>query len=259
LAAATAAAAQQETAAPHRMGRAAATPAPFSAESAAPVSAEVPDPSPYPVRGVDVSHYDGDIAWAKLRTSGLAFVFIKATDGVDIVDDKFAQNWAGASQAGLAKGAYHFYDFCESGGAQADLFTKTVPADATTLPPTIDLEQSKECRKMPAKAAFRKSLAAFVAKVRAKYHRDPLLYINDSIYAKYFAGENDSYKIWIADVRHTTPDLPTSWAFWQYGWHGHVDGIDNEVDLDAFAGTFPALADLGGGTSSDGTMLAFLR
>lgn len=243
----TRAAAQKSLSRGHRMGGDRG----FSAQSlppaSAPLPAAVPDVSAYPVRGMDVSHYEGVIDWDLVKTAGLSFVYIKATDGVDLVDEQFAANWRGAAKAGLARGAYHFYDFCKSGSAQAAHFTETVPADADTLPPTIDLEQSKECAKMPAKAAFRKSLAAFVAKVRAVYHREPVLYINASIYAQYLQGENDPYKLWIADVKHAAPQIPggPAWAFWQYGWHGKVPGIANgEVDLDVFNGTPEMLAAL---------------
>lgn len=242
----------------HRMGQHG-----FSAESLPPAGAPLsgasatPDVSKFPVRGIDVSHYEGTIDWQQLKTAGLSFVYIKATDGVDMIDDQFALNWEGAAKAGFARGAYHFYDFCDAGGAQADNFVQTVPADPHSLPPTIDLEQSKECAKMPAKADFRKNLAAFVAKIEAAYGREPVLYINSSIYSAYFDGEGDSYKLWIADVKHAAPALPAPWTLWQYGWHGHVPGIAGEVDLDAFNGTPQTLASLDGDPS--GVMVASLR
>ena len=206
----------------------------------------IPNVSGYLVRGIDISHYQHTVDWAKVKTNGLSFVYVKATEGIDGVDDEFAANWAGARTAGLRRGAYHFYNFCKGGAAQADQFIKTVPADADALPPTVDLEESADCKNMPAKATFRKSLAAFVAKIRTAYGRRPVIYVNHTIYAQYFDGENDSYKIWIADVKHEAPNLPANavWTVWQYGWHGTVAGISGEVDLDAFNGTPEMLAAL---------------
>jgi len=208
----------------------------------------VPDVSAYAVRGVDISHYEGDIAWDQVKTAGLSFVYIKATEGGDFVDAKFADNWRGATSAGLVKGAYHFYNFCKGGAEQAANFVATVPAEPDALPMTIDLEESAACKTMPRKAAFRADLAAFVEKVRAAYGRTPVLYVNYSIYAKYFSGESDSYKLWVADTSHTAPALPdgSSWTMWQYGWHGQVAGIPGEVDLDVFNGTPEMLASLTG-------------
>ena len=219
-------------------------------EDGALVSPAAVDVSSYPVRGIDVSHFQGAIDWIQVKTAGLSFVYIKATDGADGVDDDFAANWRGAASAGLARGAYHFYNFCQTGSAQAARFVKTVPVEAGALPPTIDLEESGDCGRMPAKAAFRKDLAVFVAKVQAVYGHPPILYVNYGIYDQYFKGENDSYKLWIADPRHAAPALPEAWTMWQYGWHGRVAGVPGEVDLDVFNGTPQMLAELAGSSAA---------
>src|SRR5258708_27467339 len=123
-----------------------------------------------------------------VKGGGLSFVYIKATEGDSSVDDQFTRNWQGAAAAGLAKGAYHFYDFCKPGAPQAANFIRAVPAEPGNLPPTVDIEQSRDCAKMPTKAAFQKNLKAFLAKVEAAYGRQPLLYVNDSIYMQYLSG-----------------------------------------------------------------------
>jgi lysozyme len=205
-----------------------------------------PDVSKYSIRGIDVSRYEKNIDWTKIQEDGLSFVFIEATHGLAFVDDGFAANWKGSSTTKLARSAYHFYDFCKSGIAQADFFIKTVPNDGNLLPMVLDLEQNALCKKMPDRDAFRKQLAAFVTKVTARYGLKPILYINYSIYEQYLKGANDGYKLWIADPRSKTPNMPDgqSWAFWQYNWHGKVGGIDGEVDLDVFSGTPEMLAGL---------------
>jgi lysozyme len=206
-------------------------------------AAGVPDVSAYAVRGIDISHHQHAIDWSQVKTVGLSFVYMKATEGADGVDETFAANWAGAQSAGLRRGAYHFYNFCKSGKAQGAQFVKTVPADPAALPPTVDLEESGSCKAMPTKAAFRKSFANFVAAVQAGFGRQPVIYVNAKIYAKYFDGENDAYKIWIADIKHATPVVP-GWTIWQYGWKGSVAGITGDVDLDVFNGTPEMLAAL---------------
>lgn len=210
-------------------------------------NAPKPDVGPYPVAGIDVSHYQGDIDWSAAATAKLAFVYIKATEGNDFVDDQFARNWSGAHTAGLARGAYHFYNFCDDGASQAANFIAHVPAAAGALPPTIDLEESDDCAQMPQKAAFRKQLSDFVLAVAAAYGQLPVLYVNGSIYASYFQGEDDPERIWIADVSDRSPVVPggEAWTFWQYDWHAKVPGISaGEVDRDVFAGTPQDLAAL---------------
>ena len=213
-------------------------------------AAAIPDVAAYSVRGFDISHYQHTVDWSLVKTAGQSFVYMKATEGVDGVDETFTANWAGAKSAGLRRGAYHFYNFCKPGAAQAAQFVKNVPADPDALPPTVDLEASGDCRKMPAKAAFRKSFKSFVAGLQAAYGKLPVIYVNTNIYAKYFEGENDAYKIWIADIKHAAPAVP-GWTMWQYGWHGTVPGIAGDVDLDVFNGTPEMLAAL----NDDGSVL----
>src|SRR5271155_5396665 len=64
-----------------------------------------PDVTKYQVRGIDISHHQLTIDWSLVKTAGLSFVYVKATEGADIVDERFAANWAGAADAGLARGA----------------------------------------------------------------------------------------------------------------------------------------------------------
>lgn len=213
-----------------------------------PATTAVPETGAYQVRGVDVSHYQGDIDWAAVKRAGVAFAYIKATEGADGTDDQFAKNWKGAAAAGMLKGAYHFYNFCKGGAAQADNFISTVPRGSGDLPVTVDLEKSGACRTLPEKAAFRKQLAVFVEKIRKAYGHKPILYLNAGIYDRYFQGELVDEKLWIADTSHASPVLSDNapWALWQYGWHGKVDGIPSEVDLDVFNGTPQMLASLSG-------------
>jgi lysozyme len=42
------------------------------------------------VLGIDVSSYQSGIAWQKAADSGVAFEFIKATEGTSLVDRRFA-------------------------------------------------------------------------------------------------------------------------------------------------------------------------
>jgi lysozyme len=117
-----------------------------------------PSPMAYEVHGIDVSKYQGDIDWTAVRASGVQFAWIKATEGGDRVDEKFAQNWAAAKAAGVPRGAYHFAYWCRSGEDQAAWFTQNVPNDPDALPPVLDVEwngQSKTCpRKLPREEAI---------------------------------------------------------------------------------------------------------
>ena len=67
----------------------------------------MPPARKYPVRGVDASHYQGQMDWQIIAEQGITFAFLKATEGSGTLDDCFAENWKNARAAGLAVGALY--------------------------------------------------------------------------------------------------------------------------------------------------------
>ena len=98
------------------------------------------DPDQWEVFGVDVSAYQGVVDWAALAGQGVDFAFIKATEGSALRDRRFSANWAGAAEAGVRAGAYHFLSYDSPGETQAENFIQTVPLTPGMLPPVVDLE-----------------------------------------------------------------------------------------------------------------------
>ena len=67
-----------------------------------------PSKKKHPVRGVDVSHYQGDIDWSVLSTQNITFAFIKATEGSGSQDECFEENWENIKSTKMRRGAYHY-------------------------------------------------------------------------------------------------------------------------------------------------------
>ncbi|MBL8582261.1 MAG: glycosyl hydrolase, partial [Rhizobiaceae bacterium] len=111
---------------------------------AKPINFGKASPRQMAVHGVDVSRWQGEIDWVKLRSQGANFAYIKATDGGDHLDPMFRKNWRAAHAAGLKRGAYHFFYWCRSGSEQADWFIRNVPRETGALPPVIDVEWNSE-------------------------------------------------------------------------------------------------------------------
>ena len=108
-----------------------------------------PSDEKYPVRGVDVSAYQGVIDWQTLAAQDISFAFIKATEGSTFVDKNFAYNFEQARQTGLSVGAYHFFSYDSPGSTQAENFISNVVPFEGMLPPVIDLEFYGDKQKNP--------------------------------------------------------------------------------------------------------------
>ena len=133
----------------------------------------------HPIHGIDVSRWQGKIDWASVRSAGTQFAFIKATEGGDHIDPRFAENWYGAQRAGVPRGAYHFMFWCRAAHEQAAWFRRNVPNDPDALPPVLDLEwngHSRTCPKTLPKAVALEKIKLMLAEMVAHTGKRPIIY-----------------------------------------------------------------------------------
>ena len=200
----------------------------------------MPSKTKYPVRGVDASHYQGQMDWQTIASQGITFAFLKATEGSGTVDDCFAENWENARAAGLAVGAYHFFSFDSPAETQADNYCAVVPASADALPPVIDLEFYRTDN-LPETDEVRRNLRILLGRLREAYDRKPIIYTTKTCWSRYLEDTDLDYTLWIRSI-YTEPSnkFQLDWTFWQYNPHGMLDGYtggDVLIDLNIFRGT----------------------
>ena len=200
---------------------------------------QYPDPARYPVRGIDVSHHQGAIDWSAVGRGGLAFAYVKASEGAGLKDPRFEENWRGAQQAGLAPGAYHYFSLCQSGAAQARNFLEAVaPVNGPMLPPAVDLEFAGNCRARPSPMALRRELDAFIRTVKNGLGVAPAVYVTETFWADYHDAVALDTELWVRSVVFAPQrSFGSAWRLWQYASRARVDGVRGPVDLDAFNGT----------------------
>ncbi len=219
------------------------------------------------VEGVDVSDAQGAVDWGAVRASGVAFAFVKATQGTYDAQSTFAANWQGAKAAGVVRGAYHFFDPTEDGAAQAAHFLEILgPVEAGDLPPMLDLEcpdgdpgcvyAGRSGQVDP--SLLREQVDAFLAAVQAGAGARPILYTFPSYFEEsgVDAGGLEVYPLFVANVGASGAaaagsclDVPAPWAsaaLWQYSWKRSVSGVEGDVDGDRFLGDGAGLARLAG-------------
>lgn len=195
-----------------------------------------PSRADFPLQGIDISHHQGKIRWEELRTENVSFIIIKATEGGDFVDPRFAENWANSRENGYPTGAYHFYRLCKSGREQAEHFIRTVPYDSSSLPPTIDLEFGGNCKTTQSTAEVMYEIQEFLTLLEQHYHKRPMLYATREFYDQYLTDRWQDYPLWIRDI-YQQPTLPhRAWSLWQFANRAHLRGIDTYVELNALNG-----------------------
>jgi lysozyme len=197
-----------------------------------------PDPVTYPVRGIDISHHQGAIDWRRIAAQNIRFAYLKASEGGDWSDGSFKTNLAAARAAGLSVGAYHYFTLCASGAAQARNFLRVVSGLA--LPPAIDLEYVGNCAARPGNGKLAHELKVFIAALRARGLRTPVIYSTQSFFDDYLDADPAfaAYPLWVRNLYGET-----AWSrgrtvlFRQFASHARLDGISGPVDLNVFAGS----------------------
>ncbi len=239
------------------------TPKPQPTKAAA---TNVPTPTMAPITvvnyelGIDISEFQGDINWSKVKKDGISFAFIRCggrgyTKGTCYEDKKFAQNVKNAKKAGVKVGVYFFSQAItvEEAIEEASLTIAMCKGYGIDLPVVMDWETGSGYRTQPLKGeAFANVLDAFCTLI-AKNGYTPAVYLcSDDInnrLGKYQSRILGVYKLWYAypyscywpasksyksnyyQAGDTIPPRSYAFEYWQYSWHGKVAGIGTEVDL----------------------------
>lgn len=195
-------------------------------------------PSGYEIHGIDVSKYQQNISWEAVRDMQvknirLGFAFIKATEGNGNVDPFFRRNWRKARNAGIVRGAYHFFIASKDGRKQAENFIDRVELESGDLPPVLDVEQTNGA----SADQIRKQVKTWLWVVENHFGVKPILYTNVDYYEKYLKGYFDEYPLWVAHyLQPQQPRISREWDFWQHSEQGRVNGILSKVDFNVFNG-----------------------
>lgn len=195
-------------------------------------------PESYPIHGIDVSKYQEVIAWEEVRAMQvkkirLGFTFIKATEGLGNVDRQFRRNWKKSKEAGITRGAYHFFLATKDGRMQAENFIKSVDLQPGDLPPVLDIEQTYGITA----EVMKREVKEWLEIVQAYYGIKPIIYTNVDFYKRNLGSDFDDYPLWVAHYyQPNQPRIKRDWLFWQHSEEGRVNGILSKVDFNVFGG-----------------------
>lgn len=196
--------------------------------------------------GIDVSKYNGDINWDKVKKDGVDFVIVRVgyrgygKSGTLCTDPNYKANIEGALAAGIKVGVYYFTEALTTDEAreEAEFCISKIKDYNITLPVAIDYEYPTD-GKNPigrmynaklTKAEATANVKAFCAAVK-KAGYTPLVYANKSDLSSLINGKTigNTYKVWLANYT-TKTTYANSYEYWQYTSSGKVNGITGKVD-----------------------------
>lgn len=215
----------------------------------------MPTPIPQQPIGIDVSHHQGFIDWAKVAASGRSFAYIKSTQGTGFVDPRYKRNIVESKRNGIIPGAYHFLSHGPglTGAKQAQHFLDIVgPPEGGYLPYALDIEVDPE---YPSSAL---SLSQMTNRVTdfVRY-----IYLHTGVYPviygdRWFLAHELSTgwlatvcPLWLAHWGTDTPQVVGGWAYHTFhqfearpGYPAaRVPGVAGTCDVDRFNGSMQRL------------------
>ncbi len=240
--------------------------APTPTKKPTPVPTNKPTPTVAPITvvnyelGMDISQFQGNIDWKKVKADGIKFAFIRCggrgySKGACYDDTKFVQNIKNAKAAGVKVGVYFFSQAITALEAveEASITLDKIKGYGIDLPVVMDWETGTGYRTWKLKGQdFANVLEAYCSMI-AQAGYTPAVYLNTSDIndrlGKYSGQILGKYKLWYAypyscydpssksfrsnyyQTGDTVPPRSFGYEYWQYSWHGRVKGIGGDVDL----------------------------
>lgn len=193
-------------------------------------------------KGIDVSKYQGEIDWEKVKQDKVEYAFIRLGlrgygSGKLVVDEMFEENVMGASSAGVKAGAYFVTQAISEAEAieEAEFVLENLAPlkDKITYPIAIDVEEvlDKSARTaLLTKEERTKTVIAFCEKIKEAGYQ-PMIYGNlKSFMLMLDMNQLEEYPKWFANYSQPVY-FPYQFAIWQYSAKGQVDGIKKGVDV----------------------------
>ena len=193
-------------------------------------------------KGIDVSKWQGEINWSRVKNAGIEFAMLRSTFGWgESYKDKFFEtNYKNAKKVGIAVGAYH-YSYAttpEEAIKEADFCHSILKGKKFEYPIAYDMEENKV-------AILGKEKVSAIAKAFCErmesYGYYVCIYANLYWINNYFTEEIfKKYDIWLAQWTEK-PTCTKAYGMWQKTSKGRVDGIDTNVDLDESYKNYPSI------------------
>lgn len=197
------------------------------------------------LKGIDISAYQGDVDFNKVKESGVSFVYAKATEGLHEVDADFAIYHDACKHVGIPFGAYHFLHFNTDPVAQAQHFLQTTDSNHGDLLPMVDIEVTDGAHR----DQLITNISLFMREVEKTLGgKKMLLYTYYGFWSDQMQGTDAfaGHPLWIAEYNNDAdPALPAgfkNFTLWQHTSTAHVDGIVGDVDEDLDCSTIEAIS-----------------
>ena len=184
------------------------------------------------IKGIDISNWQGNVDFNKVKNAGYEIVYIKATEGQHTLDKNFNTNYANAKASGINIGFYHFLHGNENGKTQAEWMYSNIKDKEFQCKIAIDVEVTDGVNA----DTLSQIVCDFAETIKELTGKDIVVYTYTSFLGTNLNSSINKYPLWIAEYGVSSPRVSINYIGWQYADNGQVDGCPNgNTDLDSFS------------------------
>ena len=194
-------------------------------------------------KGIDVSKWQGNVDFNKVKAVGYDFVIINAGYGryLSQKDPYFEQNYKNAKAAGLGVGAY-WYSYATTASEakqEAEIFLQAIKGKAFDYPVVYDIEDSAQSKlSQGTVGSLIESFCGYLEK--AGYYVSLYSYA-DFLNNKVPAQCKQKYDVWVAAFDVSKPPYNGNYGMWQYTSKGGVSGVNGNCDCNYVYKDYPSI------------------
>lgn len=194
-------------------------------------------------KGIDVSKWQGNVDFTKVKAVGYDFVIINAGYGryASQKDPYFEQNYKNAKAAGLGVGAY-WYSYAVSAQEakqEAEVFLGVIKGKQFDYPVCYDIEDNKQ--KGLSNSVIGSMIDAFCGCLESHGYYTSLYSYADFLNNKVPAQCKQKYDVWVAHFNVQKPSYNGSYGMWQYTSTGGVSGVNGNCDCNYAYKDYPSI------------------
>lgn len=185
----------------------------------------------------DVSKWQGDIDFKKMKAAGACAVAIRATVGDYYTDDRFEEFWQLAKEADLLVSSYHVVTPEKPKQAQMERYLNVMGMRTPDFQPVLDCELSRD------QTSERiTNVIKFCADYLMDFYGDCMIYTSSGYWNAHVNRRDywSNYPLWVAHYTSAQkPLLPADWnqwEMWQWSAGGNGQGAkygasSRDIDL----------------------------
>ncbi len=184
-------------------------------------------------KGIDISSWQGNVNFKKVKDGGIEIVYIKATEGISYVNNYFSSSYKNAKEQGLKVGFYHFFLGGIDPKAQARHFVNTIGNREFDCRLAIDIEQTNGLNK----TSLTSAAIIFLEEVKRLTSKGIVVYTYTNFARTSLDSRLGIYPLWIAEYGVSKPASNPIWnqcVGFQFSSTGQVPGVSGNCDLNEF-------------------------